>query len=277
MPELPEVTLWMRRLREGGPDLPALLHERIARVHIVLARQVVHPEPEAFRHRLEGQSIRALARRGKYLLVYLDRGVLLLHLGMSGAFAVVRASHPLPRHTRVAFALASGRVWCFVDPRTFGRVAWYLHPWEALQHLGPEPLSPDFAWEHLARRLAHRRAPIKSLLLDQRVVAGVGNIYADEALHRAGLHPATPAGRLDNGALRRLWRALREVLALGVRHRGASFDAVYPHGQFQNHFRVYGRHGQPCYTCGTPIARMRLAGRSTYFCPRCQPTEEPEP
>lgn len=272
MPELPEVATWRRLLQQGGPQGPSLVHELIHQAHLLLPRQLVHPEPARFPQILRGQTIRALGRRGKYLLVYLDRGVLLVHLGMSGSFAFVPLGEPFPRHTRWALDLASGWRWCFVDPRTFGRVAWYPHPWHALSHLGPEPLSSEFTWKHLAQQLQGRRAAIKSLLLNQGLVAGVGNIYADEALHRAGLHPETPAGALRSHQIQALWKALREVLGLGLRHRGATFDSVYPHGQFQNHFRVYGRAGQPCYTCGTPIQRIRLAGRGTHFCPRCQPT-----
>ncbi len=274
MPELPEVETWVRRLREGGPNVPPVLGRRFAHVEVHLPRLVVHPEAAAFVRRLTGQRIHALGRRGKFLLVYLDRGILLLHLGMSGTFRFLRAGEPLPRHAHVVFHLEHGYRWVFQDPRTFGRVAWYAHPWKPLKALGPEPLNPDFTWQDLAQRLRRRRARIKGLLLDQRFLAGVGNIYADEALHRAGLHPQTPAHVLDASHVRRLWQALRQVLYLGIRHRGATFDAVYPDGHFQNHFLVYGREKRPCYTCGTAIQRCVVAGRSAYFCPQCQPYRE---
>ena len=221
--------------------------------------------------RVVGQRIHAVGRRGKFLLVYLEEGVLLLHLGMSGRFVALPAGEVRPRHTRWVLRLEGGWDWAFVDPRGFGRVRWVRHPWKALVHLGPEPLGPFFTPEALARRLAGRRARIKGLLLDQRFVAGVGNIYADEALHRAGLHPAREAGSLTRAEVFRLWTALRDVLREGLRHRGATLDAVYPDGGFQRVLRVYGRAGRPCYTCGAAIRRTVLAGRSAHFCPRCQP------
>ncbi len=272
MPELPEVETWRRRLSRGGPFTPPLLGLCIREVQVRLPRLVAEPDPDTFARRVRGQCIRAFGRRGKYLLAYLDRGVLLFHLGMSGAFAFLPSTGPLPRHAHGVLHLDTGLRWVFRDPRTFGRVAWLAHPWPYLApRLGPEPLSPDFTPQVWARRLQGRTARLKALLLNQRVLAGVGNIYADEALHRAGLHPLVRPQDLTPDQVRRLWQALREVLRMGLHHRGATFDGVYPEGQFQNHFLVYGRAGEPCYTCQHPIARIRVAGRSTHFCPRCQP------
>ncbi len=274
MPELPEVETWVRRLRWGGPQVPSLLHQRVEDVLVLLPRQIKHPAPEVFPQRLRGQRLRAFARRGKFILAYLDHGLLLLHLGMSGSFRFLPSHAPLPRHARVVFLLESGLQWIFHDPRTFGQVAWYPHPWPVLDHLGPDPLLPTFTWQEFARRVHTRRARIKAVLLDQRTLAGVGNIYADEALHRAGIHPLLPAHRLSEPQVRHLWKALRLVLSLGIRHLGASFDPVYPGGKFQNHFLVYGRENRPCYTCGERITRRVIAGRSSYFCPACQPYRE---
>lgn len=274
MPELPEVETWVRRLRESGPHVPSIMGLRLEHVEVRLPRLVVHPDVTTFTRRLSGRTIHALGRRGKFILVYLDHGVLLLHLGMSGAFQFLQAKEPLPRHAHLVFLLENGYRWVFRDPRTFGRAAWYAHPWEPLASLGPEPLNPDFSWQDFYRRLRTRRARLKSLLLDQRFLAGVGNIYADEALYRAGLHPLTPAHTLTPIQAHRLWQALREVLGLGIRHRGATFDTVYPHGEFQNHFQVYKREKRPCYTCGALIERRVIAGRSAYFCPQCQPFRE---
>ncbi len=274
MPELPEVETWVRRLREGGPHVPSILGLRLEYVKVHLPRLVVHPDAVTFTRRLAGQRIHAVGRRGKFILVYLDHGVLLLHLGMSGSFRFLRTGEPLPRHAHLVFLLENGYQWVFRDPRTFGRAGWYAHPWIPLASLGPEPLNPEFSWQDLYRRLRTRRARIKSLLLDQRFLAGVGNIYADEALYRAGLHPLTPAYTLTPAQARQLWQALQRVLCLGIRYRGATFDAVYPDGEFQNHFLVYGREKRPCYTCGTAIERRVIAGRSAYFCPRCQPYRE---
>ena len=270
MPELPEVATWMRRLQQGGPQVPGLVGLRIEAVPWVNPEVLRAPTAEAFRERLQGQRLRAFGRRGKHLLAYLDEGALVFHLGMSGRFAVCPAGQTWPEHTHLALALEGGWVWCFVAPRRFGYVAWHARPWEALQHLGPDALGPLLDAEGFARRVRRRQARIKTLLLDQRFLAGVGNIYADEALHRAGIHPARRAASLSEAEARRLWHGLQQVLHEGLAHRGATFDAVYPHGGFQHRFRVYGRASAACYTCGTPIARMRLAGRTTHYCPTCQ-------
>ena len=272
MPELPEVETIVRALRHGGRGGTAIVGARVQTAQVLWPRTVAAPAPEAFERRWAGRQIRRVTRRGKFVHLHLDQGWhALVHLRMSGDIVVVPPTAAWPRHVRLALHFTDGRALLFDDPRKFGR--WWLtrEPERVLGHLGPEPLDPAFTPQVLARQLQGRRARLKTLLLDQRVLAGVGNIYADEALHRAGLHPLRRAHTLTPAEIEALWRGLRAVLREGIARNGASIDWMYRGGAFQNHFRVYGRHGQVCYTCGTPIERIRVAQRSTHFCPRCQP------
>ncbi len=272
MPELPEVETIARALRAGGRGAGPIVHARVRRARVLWPRTVAEPEPSAFERLSRGRVITGVGRRGKYLLLHLDAGwTALVHLRMSGDLQVLPVRAPLPCHTRLYWDLDDGRRLVFDDPRKFGR--WWLtqNPQGVLAHLGPEPLAPEFTPQALAQRLHGRRARLKALLLDQRVIAGIGNIYADEALHRAGLHPLRPANTLGPREIVALWQALRAVLQEGIARNGASIDWMYRGGEFQNEFRVYGRAGQLCYTCGAPIQRVRVAQRSTHFCPRCQP------
>ncbi len=272
MPELPEVETIARALREGGRGAGPIVHARVRSACVLWPPTVAEPALRAFERLVQGRVITSVARRGKYLLLHLDAGwTALVHLRMSGDLQVLPTEAMLPRHTRLYWDLDDGRRLVFDDPRKFGR--WWLtqNPQRILAPLGPEPLAPEFTPQALAQRLRGRRARLKALLLDQRVIAGIGNIYADEALHRAGLHPLRPANTLGPREIVALWQALRAVLQEGIARNGASIDWMYRGGEFQNEFRVYGRAGQLCYTCGTPIQRVRVAQRSTHFCPRCQP------
>ncbi len=272
MPELPEVETIARALREGGRGARPIVGRAVRVARVLWPRTVAEPDPATFAARWPGRRIVAVGRRGKFLRLTLDAGWhALVHLRMSGDLVVLPGDAALPRHARLYLDLDDGRRLVFDDPRKFGR--WWLTrtPDAVLGHLGPEPLDPAFTPAVLARQLRGRRARLKALLLDQRVVAGVGNIYADEALHRAGLHPLRRAHTLTDAEITALWRALRQVLQEGIAHNGASIDWMYRGGGFQNTFRVYGRAGQVCYTCGEPIRRVRVAQRSTHFCPRCQP------
>jgi formamidopyrimidine-DNA glycosylase len=276
MPELPEVEAVRRRLE------PALRGARVE--HVLLRRKNLRrPFPPAFASRLEGRRIGSVDRRGKYLLVALDSGdTLLMHLGMSGSFRIDRASTRRTsaadatgdRHDHVVFTLSNGVTVTFNDPRRFGVMdllgAGLSASHQALAALGPEPLGASFSAVALARALAGKRTPLKAALLDQRVVAGLGNIYASEALHRAGLSPlrrsstlATRAGRPTPRAVR-LAAAIKTVLREAIARRERPYRA--------GRFRVYEREGEPCRTpgCRGTIRRISQAGRSTFYCPSCQ-------
>jgi formamidopyrimidine-DNA glycosylase len=273
VPELPEVETIRRQLE------PLLAGRRIQYAEIRDPRLTRPFEPSAVAASLRGERISGVDRRGKYLVVRFESGrVLLIHLRMTGNLRVARgdeAGNGL--HDRAVLRLDNGSDVIYRDVRRFG--TWLLvEPGELDAYLeeriGEEPLEAAFRTAALAGRLAGRRAPVKAALLDQRMVAGLGNIYADEALWRARIHPLRPAGEIDADEVRRLHRALREALRTGIARQGATLrDYATPDGErgsMQAEFRVYGREGEPCRRCGTPIEKIRAAGRGTYFCPRCQ-------
>jgi formamidopyrimidine-DNA glycosylase len=310
MPELPEVETIVRDLR------PLLVGRRIRSACVTWPRTVA-PTPstaaldEADRARwmcldVAGRRIADVTRRGKHIVLHLDDGesCLIVHLRMTGHLLweettptglVIRetgADYVYARsneddYTRAVFDLDGGRL-RFTDTRKFGRI-WLTEGTEAeavLGDLGPEPLADDFTLDDFAARLHSRRTRIKPLLLDQRFLAGLGNIYTDEALHRAGIHPLRRADSLCDDEVARLHAAIRAVLAAGVVNRGTSLgdfsdylDAQGQQGNHQRHLLAYGRAGQPCVTCGAPIVRITVGGRSSHVCPRCQPapTEEDSP
>ena len=272
MPELPEVETTVRALREP------LLGETITGLRNYWPRQVATPSPEALRERIAGQRIEAIDRRGKYLVFTLTGGeTLIIHLRMTGHLSVVAADEPVASHTHTIFPLASGRELRFRNPRKFGRVYLVRDPQEVLGKLGPEPLDRTFTVERMVEQLVRRTKQLKGLLLDQTFIAGVGNIYADEALFYAGLHPLRRADSLGDAEINALYEALRKVLRMGIEREGASIDRyVKPDGSrgtMQNAVAVYKRTGEGCYHCGTAIERIVVAGRSTHFCPTCQPPE----
>jgi formamidopyrimidine-DNA glycosylase len=277
MPELPEVETVRRRLE------PVLVGRTLERVDIRDGRLVAPRHPREVADELEGERVKAVDRRGKYLVVRFDSGrSLLAHLRMTGTFRFGGNGSPADDpYARAVVSLDDGSDVVYRDVRRFG--TWLLvEPTELDPYLGArlgtEPLGRRFTEKALAERLSRRRVPIKGALLDQRTIAGMGNIYADEALWYARVHPLTPAGSLDTADLRRLHRAVRKSLALGVARGGSSLrDYVAPDGSagsMQQEFRVYGRAGQPCDRCGTTIEKLRVAGRGTSFCPRCQPARE---
>lgn len=282
MPELPEVETIARALREGGRGAAAILGTRLVEARVLWPRTVAVPTPTAFVLQVRGARIDAVDRRGKYLhwcLQGTDGATrhLVLHLRMSGDVIVLPPGAPWPDHPRLVFHLDDGRQVVFNDPRKFGRV-WLLDdPAPLFAPLGPEPLDPALTPAAFHARLQGRRARLKPLLLDQRFLAGVGNIYADEALHLAGLHPLTPAHTLTSEQAARLLQALRTVLREGIARNGTSIDWMYRGGHYQQQLRVYGRAGQPCRVCGTPIVRLRVTQRSAHFCPYCQPFPEEGP
>ena len=273
MPELPEVETIVADLR------PHLAGRTIVRCELAFPTIVRHPEPEQFVDSVAGMRIEAVDRRGKYILLRLQQGVaLVVHLGMTGQLRLVDPVRPLEKHTHAVFTLDDGRHLRYRDPRRFGRLL--LGTEESLltarkmPRLGPEPIDPDFAAEELYRRLKRRHAPLKAVLLDQAAVAGVGNIYADESLYRARLRPSRKASTVSKQSARRLHEAMRESLQLAIANRGSSVDTYRDAwgevGGQQEKLLVYGRAGEPCFTCGRPLSSVRIAGRTTVFCRRCQ-------
>ncbi|MDX1663726.1 MAG: bifunctional DNA-formamidopyrimidine glycosylase/DNA-(apurinic or apyrimidinic site) lyase [Candidatus Promineifilaceae bacterium] len=269
MPELPEVETTVRDLR------PLLVGETITGARVSWPRHVAIPTPEMLNDQIAGQIVEGINRRGKYLLFALSEGdTLIIHLRMTGHLSVVEPDTLPDEHTHTVFTLASGKEFRFRNPRKFGRVYLVGDPEQVLGELGPEPLEPAFTVDVLRERLEGRRKILKSLLLDQTFIAGVGNIYADEALFYAGLHPERTADTLDAEETVALHGAIQKVLLMGIEREGASIDRfVRPNGtrgQMQNAVAVYKRTDLPCIECGTPIRRIVVGGRSTHFCAVCQ-------
>jgi formamidopyrimidine-DNA glycosylase len=270
MPELPEVENYRRDLRD------LLLDRQITGVEVDWPNQIGAPSVRELVQRLPGQRITDIHRRGKYLVFTLSGGdSLLIHLKMSGRLMIEPVSAPPDPHAHVVFSLGDGEELRFRDTRKFGRVYLVADPEQVVGKLGPEPLEPDFTPERLDAMLANRRGRLKPLLLNQQFLAGIGNIYADESLHAARLHPLRTADTLSQGEINRLQAAIRFTLHRAIEHRGTSFSWVYRDaygepGEFQALLQVYNREGEPCYRCGTPIERIVVGQRSTYFCPQCQ-------
>lgn len=271
MPELPEVETIARTLRLGYQEKPALIGMSVSAVQVLWPGSIAVPQPAQLVERMKGQVIQAIGRRAKYLVFTLSRDKLIIHLRMSGDLRVEHQDEPQAIHDRVIFFLNEPWRLTFNDARKFGRV-WLVDNAESvLSGLGPEPLSDEFTVKRFYGRLQERRRQLKPLLMDQSFLAGVGNIYADEALHSSKLHPLTISNELSFPQVEKLLTAIRETLGLGIEQNGASIDWVYRGGNFQNNFQVYARAGEPCTTCGAPIVRIVVGQRGTYFCPVCQP------
>jgi formamidopyrimidine-DNA glycosylase len=270
MPELPEVETVVRGLR--GP----LIGRTVQSIWHDWPRTLRTPAPDEFGARIRGQTFRAIERRAKYILCRLDDDMLVVHLKMTGRLYVAedRAAHEADRWVHFRAQLDAGQQLRFSDARKFGFVALVTDLSELTEKIGPEPLEDTFTREVLRTRLQGHRKAIKALLLDQEALAGVGNIYADEALHQAQIHPQRAADSLSDDEISRLHRAIRTTLADGIEYEGASVNWYRKPdgstGEAQNHFAVYGRAGQPCLRCGTPIEKIRVAQRGTHYCPACQ-------
>jgi formamidopyrimidine-DNA glycosylase len=280
MPELPEVETVARGLRA------TVLGRRI--LSVTLRKTDFIDDPSLIERHLPGRRIDAVDRYGKFMLVRLSEAqgekptngddaaaALLVHLGMTGHIASTAAAQPLEKHTHAIFALDDGRELRYTDARRFGRLAYFsaeMLPAE-LEGFGAEPLLVTA--EEFAARIGSRHSRIKALLLDQGVLRGVGNIYADESLWRAKIHPAKVGASLSKKQLNELRRALQKILEKAIVMRGSSIanftDAEGEPGEYQQHHRAYGREGKKCYRCGTLIRRAIIAGRSSFFCPKCQP------
>jgi len=276
VPELPEVESTRRML------LPFIQGQTIAGVVVRQSqlRLPVSTPPQ----RAHGHLITALQRRGKYLLLRTDAGAILIHLGMSGRLTLLQPPIPSPQlHDHVDLLLGNGHVLRFRDPRRFGLLVWLenqpeRHP--LLASMGPDPFEPACTPDYLAARAAGRRVALQPWLMDGRIMAGVGNIYAAETLFRAHLHPALPAGAAPDECWVELVEKVREVLSEAIENCGTTLrDFRTPQGSLGGHgtaLRVYGRTAQPCLTCTTPIERLMLRQRSSFFCPRCQGGTDPK-
>jgi formamidopyrimidine-DNA glycosylase len=275
MPELPEVETIARTLR------PELIGKRIIEADVRWARSVATPSPKKFKELIKGQEIVDVSRRAKFLNIQLTTYHLLIHLRMSGDLLIKQGKIKPEKHDRLIFTLSplpgsrEGKELekthlVFNDTRKFGRV-WLTDDMEkVLGKLGPEPLSDDFTPAWLYTSLKHRHRQLKPLLLDQTFLAGLGNIYTDEALHMAKLHPLMVSDSVTKKQADRLHQAIQTILKEGIRRNGASIDWVYRGGDFQNHFQVYGREGEPCPVCGTKIKKFVIGQRGTHICPHCQ-------
>ena len=269
MPELPEVETVVRALRKP------LVGQTFTEVRNYWPRHIATPDFPELQRRIHGQQVTAINRRAKYIVCELSDGdTLIIHLKMSGHLAVVDKTTPADKYAHTIFGLANDQELRFRDTRKFGRVYLVDDPQTILGKLGPEPLEPAFTTAVLQERIANKRRVLKPLLLDQTFIAGIGNIYADEALFYARLHPQKKSETLTEADIVRLHAAIQKVLKMGIEREGASIDSyVKPDGNkgdMQNAVAVFRRTGMPCYECGTAVVRIVLGGRSTHFCPVCQ-------
>ncbi len=270
MPELPEVETTLR-----GLERP-LAGRRVASV-VIRQPMLRWPVPADLPALLAGQPVHNLSRRAKYLLLHFDHGTLILHLGMSGRLCHLAQDEPPGKHDHFDLLLDNGAVVRLRDPRRFGAVLWasgdgMTHP--LLRSLGPEPLLDGFDGAYLYRETRHRTAPIKTVIMDAHLVVGVGNIYASESLFRSRISPMLPASKLSRARCDRLVQEIKATLADAIEAGGSSlrdfFGADGNPGYFQQQYFVYGRTGEPCRVCGTPVETLRQGQRSTFYCPRCQ-------
>lgn len=277
MPELPEV----ETVRAGLTDL--IVGQTIDAVNIYQGK-LRYPVPEQLAALLAGQKVSALQRRAKYLLLRVATGSVIIHLGMSGRLCWLPEIAPTQKHDHVDFLLSNGSCLRYHDPRRFGMILWHpgAQPLEhrLLNSLGPEPLGSEFTGDYLFNISRNKKRPIKTFIMDNHIVVGVGNIYANEALFKAGIHPERHAGTLTAGEYSRLADIIKQVLRAAIKAGGTTLqDFVNGEGKpgyFQQQLFVYGREGQPCLSCGTMLVKKRIGQRSAFFCPHCQPQQRPQ-
>jgi formamidopyrimidine-DNA glycosylase len=274
MPELPEVETFRRHLLQGVDGDPSILGKKIKNGELLWEGTLASPSPEEFKSRIQGQFITGIGRRGKNLLIRLSRDTLIIHLRMSGELLVEEKTAEIGKHYRMILNFDDKYRLAFNNIRKFGRIWLAEFPEEHLGNLGPEPLSDEFTADQFYQLLQSRSRGLKYFLLDQEMIAGLGNIYTDEALHRAKLHPALKSDSLDSQQTQKLWKSIREVLQEGIKNQGSSIDWMYQGGDYQKYLSVYNLEGEPCSTCQTPVERIKIAQRSTYYCPTCQPPPE---
>ena len=273
MPELPEVETVRNELS------PFVIGRTITGITLLWEGIVRQPSVEEFCSRVMGQKITGLARRGKYLIFDLSSGdLLIIHLKMTGSLIIGQPSSEPPRFTRAIIHLDQDTDVFFRDPRKFGVLKLVTDRNLVTEKLGPEPLEADFTPEILSKRLSRRSAPIKAVLCEQNVIAGIGSMYADEALFAAGIHPERPGDSLSPDELQRLYSAIRQILWAAIDNKGASVDTYFrpdgTKGTAHYEFKVAHGRDKSCVVCGTPIERIVVRGRGTYFCPRCQPVQD---
>lgn len=270
MPELPEVETIRRALRDGGRNAPSILGWQIEKVLIRWPKTIAEPSIAEFEQQIIGQRIENVSRRGKFIVIHLSQQFLVVHLRMSGDLRVEDNQKDLNKHDHLIIWFDNDMHLAFNDARKFGRV-WLLNDLDRLfTKIGPEPFdfpSSEAFFLHLRK---HKRQ-LKPLLMDQKFMAGLGNIYTDEALHISNLHPLKEASTLTHEQADTLLESIRSVLRLGIERNGASIDWFYRGGSFQNEFQVYGRKGLPCLKCGTLINKIVVGQRGTHYCPNCQP------
>ncbi|MCS6958603.1 MAG: DNA-formamidopyrimidine glycosylase [Pseudanabaenaceae cyanobacterium SKYGB_i_bin29] len=278
MPELPEVETIRSGLARTTTNCS------VESCAVLLARTIAFPDVITFQEALAGQVFGAWRRRGKYLYCQLSAGILVIHLRMTGQLKWNCQEQPVSKHTRVRFWFVGGKELRFDDQRTFGQM-WWVPPDRSIssivtawQSLGVEPLGTDFTVEYLQRKLQNKQQAIKSALLDQTIVAGIGNIYADESLFLAGIHPQRACHSLTAAEIVKLHQAIIQSLQAGLRYGGTTFssylDSNGERGNYLTVAWVFRRTGQPCRVCGTPIERLKIGGRSSHLCPTCQPIHQ---
>lgn len=276
MPELPEVETIMRRLRDGTPDSESVMGKSIEAAAVYWKKIVEEPSAQQFISDLEQKTVKDVQRRGKYIHFPLSEGHLIAHLRMSGDMRMEKRTgedgKPLPRqaYDQVVVNFTSNWRMVLSSIRKFSRVWYVLDPQMVLGKLGPEPLGPDLDPQKLYTMLQARHRQIKPLLMDQSFIAGLGNIYADEILFTARVHPLRVSDTLTRDEAAALYRAMQSVLTLAIKKLGSSLDWMYRGGEFQNYFKVHQREGEPCPDCGCTIKKITVGQRSTYFCPCCQ-------
>jgi len=279
MPELPEVEVVRRDLEKE------IVGKKIKKVEVRNTKNAMrairrHKRRKEFEDALAGLKITKIDRRGKYILTHLNGKILVSHLGMSGQLSLTKASAAQENHTHVVIHFTIGGQLRFVDPRTFGEMfvteKGELGEVKELQNLGIDPLEQALTWQYFSKTLEEKKTKLKALLMDQKFICGLGNIYSDEILFAAGLRFDRPSNELSSQEVRRLYRAIQEILQEAIRFRGTSADDeqykdLYGAlGEFQTQLKVYQREGQPCRRCRTPVERARWSNRSTFFCPQCQ-------
>lgn len=279
MPELPEVEVVRRDLEKE------IVGKKIKKVEVRNTKNAMrairrHKRRKEFEEALAGLKITKIDRRGKYILTHLNGKILVSHLGMSGQLSLTKASAAQENHTHVVIHFTIGGQLRFVDPRTFGEMfvteKGELGEVKELQNLGIDPLEQALTWQYFSKTLEEKKTKLKALLMDQKFICGLGNIYSDEILFAAGLRFDRPSNELSSQEVRRLYRAIQEILQEAIRFRGTSADDeqykdLYGAlGEFQTQLKVYQREGQPCRRCRTPVERARWSNRSTFFCPQCQ-------
>lgn len=273
MPELPEVETIVRSLQ------PRLTGLNFVEALVTLPKVIRTPGADDFKEKISGKKIITISRRGKYLLFHLNEKLnLLVHLRMTGSLVYCSPEEAVAKHTHLIFSLSNGYQLRYTDMRQFGRFSLLpnqaLHELAGYKDLGPEPLEANFTAAYLKKELQRRRGRLKPLLLDQTFIAGLGNIYTDEALHRAKINPERQVSTLTPEEATALHQAIGEVLREGIANRGTTVrDFIDGNGQpggFQMFLRAYGKEGRPCHYCGANIVRKKIGGRSSYFCPACQ-------